>query len=91
MKVETPEAYSPFCAPKNLKDKFIDDIKLFQETDNLTHNTNWKTEMGLIMKRLSYTPSNNKALDSLKDNIMHLDKQRNVKIVDYIPNFYNYL
>ena len=91
MKVETPETYSPFCAPNNLKDKFIKDVKLFIKDDNLTHNTNWKTEMGLIMKRLSSTPPNDEALNLLRGSVTKLDQQRNVKITDYIPNFYNYL
>ena len=91
MKVETPETYSPFCAPNNLKDKFIKDVKLFIKDDNLTHNTNWKTEMGLIMKRLSSTTPNDEALNLLRGSVTKLDQQRNVKITDYIPNFYNYL
>ena len=91
MKVETPETFSPFCATKNLKDKFIDDVKSFMDENDLNHNTNWKTEMGLIMKRMASAPVNDDALDLLRSTVHNLDKQRNVKIIDYIPNFYHYL
>lgn len=91
MKVETPEKYSPFCAPKNLKDRFIKDVKLFMKNNNLKHNTAWRTEMSLIMKRIISTPANNEALNLLMTDVTNLDKQRNIKILDYIPDFHKYI
>ena len=91
MKVEGPKKYSPFCAPRNLKDKFIEDIRSFMDENNLIHNTNWKTEMMVIMKRINSTPADNEALDLLKDAVKKLDQQRNVKINNYIPDFNKYI
>jgi len=91
MKVEGPKKYSPFYAPKNLKDRFIKDVKLFMKNNNLKHNTAWRTEMSLIMKRIISTPANNEALNLLITNVSNLDKQRNIKITDYIPDFHKYI
>jgi len=91
MKVEGPKKYSPFCAPRNLKDKFIEDIRSFMDENNLVHNTNWKTEMMVIMKRINSTPADNEAIDLLKLAVKNLDQRRNVKINDYIPDFNKYI
>jgi len=91
MKVEGPKKYSPFCAPTNLKNKLIADVKTFMEKDNLNHNSNWKTETMMIMKRLDNSAVDPEVLEDLKKTVTELDKERNKKITDYIPDFYKYI
>jgi len=91
MKVQTPKKYSPFLAPFKLKEKFTNDVKNFMKEENLTHNSNWKTEMMLILKQLNTTPVDEESIRSLKETIKDLDHKRNKKITDYIPDIYEYI
>jgi organic radical activating enzyme len=91
MKVQEPKMYSPFYAPESLKDRIVSDVKRFMKDHNLKHNTNWKTEMLLIMKQISALPVDKNVLMDLKQNINALDTQRNRKITNYIPDFYEYI
>ena len=52
---------------------------------------NFKTENSLIAKRMLATQPDEDALQDLRNTVEHLDTKRNVKITDYIPDFYNYL
>ena len=52
MKVIKPIEYSPFIAPLLLKEKFIQDVQEFLDKENLIHNSNFKTEILMILKRL---------------------------------------
>jgi sulfatase maturation enzyme AslB (radical SAM superfamily) len=91
MKVQKPMMYSPFHAPKSLKDKFIGDVKRFLSEDKLSHNSNWKTETLLLTKQINATPEDEQAMSDLRQAVLDLDSKRNVKITNYIPNFYEYL
>ena len=90
-KVQKPMMYSPFHAPKSLKDKFISDVKRFLSQDQLSHNSNWKTDFMLLTKQINATPENNQAMSKLRQSVLDLDAKRNVKITNFIPNFYEYL
>ena len=91
MKVITPIEYSPFIAPLLLKEKFIQDVKEFLDKENLIHNSNFKTEILMILKRLKNSSTDDDGLSRLKTIITQLDKQRNSNIINFIPNFYNYI
>jgi len=90
MKVISPLKYNPFVAPTALKEKFINDVKEFLAEDNLKGNLNFKTEILMISHRLKNSNKNDVAIEQLKSTIKQLDTQRNSKITDYIPNFYDY-
>lgn len=91
MKVIRPIQWSPFGAPKNLKDKFIKDVRQFIKTDNLSHNSNFKTEIMMLMNRIQKTNSDPQAITLLKSSVETLDAQRNRKITEFIPDFYQYI
>jgi len=91
MKVVEPIQWSPFTAPKLLQEKFIKDVKQFINTDNLTHNFNFKTEIMILMLRIQKTKPNPQAIDLLKSSIRKLDSQRKSKISDFIPDFHQYV
>jgi len=91
MKVVDPIQWSPFTAPKTLKDKFYKDVKQFIDTDNLTHNSNFKTEIMMLMLRIQKTKTDPQAIDLLKSSVKLLDAQRNIKITNYIPDFHKYI
>jgi organic radical activating enzyme len=91
MKVVDPVQWSPFTAPKNLKEKFIKDVKQFIRTDNLTHNSNFKSEIMMLVLRIQKNQSNQQAINLLKSSVKSLDAQRNIKIINYIPDFHNYI
>jgi len=91
MKVIRPIEYSPFIAPILLKEKFIQDVKNFLNVENLKHNSNFKTEILMILHRLKNSNTNNEAIIKLKTSIQQLDKQRGSDIRKFISNFYNYI
>jgi MoaA/NifB/PqqE/SkfB family radical SAM enzyme len=91
MKIINPIEYSPFIAPVLLKEKFIKDVKDFLNVENLTHNSNFKTEILMILHRLKNSSTNDNALSGLKTTIEKLDAQRSSDITKFIPNFYNYI
>jgi len=91
MKVITPVQYSPFVAPAPLKEKFILDVTHFFKENNLIGNSNFKTEMFLIIKRLKESVPDDTAIKTLKGKITHLDSQRKTDITKFIPNFYQYI
>lgn len=91
MKVQEPIEYSPFSAPLSLKQKFLKDVQGFMLKHNLTHNSNWKLEMLLLLRSINGSTVGNDAISKLKDKISQLNDERNVRITDYIPDFYNYI
>ena len=91
MKVQSPKKYSPFLAPLSLKEKFTKDVQIFMKESNLTHNSNWRTEMMLIVKQINTASHDGEIIDSLKDTIKSLDLKRNKKITNYIPDIYEYI
>ena len=90
-KVDRPKHYSPFIAPVKLKDKFITDVQNFLKDQNLTGNSNFKTEMIMLSKRIQKSPTDNTHLKNLKQKISGLDKDRKVNITNYIPKFFEYI
>ena len=58
---------------------------------NLTHNSNWRTEMMLLVKQINTSLNDDKSMDLLKDAIKDLDLKRNKKITNYIPDIYEYI
>jgi len=91
MKVMNPVEWSPFEAPKNLKDKFAKDVRQFINTDNITHNSNFKTEMTMLVNSIQKTKPNPQAITLLKSSVEKLDTQRGIKITEFIPDFYEYI
>ena len=91
MKVIEPPHFSPFIAPNNLKEKFIDDVKTFFADYNLNGNSKFKTEIMLLIARLKRSRPNDAALNKLKNTVMKTDSQRQSKIENFIPNFYNFV
>ena len=91
MKVQDPKRYSPFLAPLKLKEKFINDVKMFMKDENLTHNSNWKTEMMIILKQIHTASVDKESMTKLKATVQELDHKRNKKITNYIPDFHDYI
>ena len=91
MKIVNPIQWSPFIAPNELKDKFSKDVKQFIKSDNLSHNSNFKTEIMMLMNRINKTKENTQAVDLLRSSISKLDTQRKAKITEYIPEFHQYI
>lgn len=91
MKVQNPKAYSPFSAPLALKEKFFNDVQKFMSKNTLTHNSNWKVEMMLILRSIKESPVNHQAILDLKNKITDLDSKRNKNITNFIPDFYQYI
>ena len=90
MKVISPLKYSPFVAPMALKEKYINEVKEFLGEHNLKGNSNFKTEILMIVHRLKNSIENKDAIEQMRSTIEQLDAQRSSKITDYIPNFYDY-
>jgi len=91
MKVVNPIQWSPFIAPELLKYKFCRDVKQFIKSDNLTHNSNFKTEIMMLMNRIYKANEDPKAIDLLKRSVDELNTQRKTKITEYIPEFHKYI
>jgi len=91
MKVQEPKEFSPFSAPRRLKDKFVDDVKLFATENPLKHNSNWKLEMMLLCRSIQQSPEDTHAISVLKGKVNELDAKRKVDITNYIPDFHNYI
>ena len=91
MKVISPVKYSPFTATVELKEKFSNDVKEFLNVENLKHNSNFKTEILMILHSLKNSNTDGDALIKLKTNIKQLDAQRGSDITKFIPNFYEYI
>lgn len=90
MKVTSPEIYNIYNAPPTLRKKFKNDISNWQEFDHEDKNF-LKTGLQIISKIQEKTPYDSKLIDQLKSEVIKLDTRRNIKITDYIPNFYNFL
>lgn len=88
-KVERPIWYSPFIANNNLKEHFINEVKAFLQKNTLS-SQNWKTQMLLFLKALNKSIANDSANKQFLYRVKHLDRQRNTKIEDFIPNFYDF-
>lgn len=91
MKVQNPKAYSPFSAPLELKEKFSNDVRKFMSGNTLTHNSNWKAEMMIILRSIKESPVDYQAIQDLKDKIVDLDSKRNKSVTNFIPDFHKYI
>ena len=87
-KVYEPTELCVYNAPLKLKEKFIKDIDTyFLKSNELNHNHIFKKEIKNIKDRVLDKENTN---INLIQFINALDQRRNIKIVDYIPNFYDY-
>jgi len=91
MKIQYPKKYSPFVAPLKLKELFTNDTRMFMKEHNLKHNSNWKTEMLMLLKQINASLVDEDDLIALKDTVKELDQKRNKKITNYIPDFHEYI
>ena len=91
LKVVDPLQWSPLQAPENLKSKFIKDVRRFIQDNDLTHNSKFKTEMTILLNTIQKTKSIPRASNLLKSSIEKLDSKRNVKITEFVPEFYQYI
>ena len=87
LKVFHPSHYSPFIAPESLKQKFIADVQSFFKTENFGKFTKTKIEIMLLCKKLKDSVPDPLELDHLVKEIQRLDRERSVKIQDFIPDF----
>jgi MoaA/NifB/PqqE/SkfB family radical SAM enzyme len=88
--VTMPKVYDMNFAPIKLKKKFLEDIAKFKSSYNLTHDIRFNTSIRNIEKTLLSNHTDNR-WSELEKNIQILDQRRNIKITNYIPNFYEYL
>ena len=86
-----PRQFSPFIAPKSLKDKFIADVYEFKKTHNFEFTPNFNLEITMLIKKMKNTPTDNKSIVLLSKEIESLDTRRQVNITDYIANFYKFI
>ena len=91
MNVTAPSEYSPFSAPDELKKIFINDVKNFLVEKDLTDNNKFKTEIMLLCKSMLDNKSSKSTIEKLLKQIKKLDAERSTQIIDYIPNFYQYI
>ncbi len=87
-RVRSPSIFNPGLAPLKLKKKFVDDLKKFK----CDHKSNFDLKFNIEIQSLIKNLCNNKENegDNLLIFIRDLDQKRNIKITDYIPNFYDY-
>ena len=85
-----PKIYDINFAPIKLKEKFVSDIAKFKSSYSLKHNLKFNMSIRHIEKTLmtTYTTDHWEELDQ---NIRILDQRRNIKVADYIPEFYKYI
>lgn len=88
-KVYDPHELCIYNAPTKLKEKFIaDTVHFFSSTKTLNHNHKFKIEMFKMQKSLLEVKKD-PHVDVIKF-IENIDKKRNIKITDYVSDFYNY-
>ena len=86
-RVQWPEPLDILNAPIKLKEKMLQDI----ESNKINiHNKQFNKEITNIKKTLLQNLIDSK-VDALKQFVANIDASRNIKITNYIPNFYNYL
>lgn len=87
LKVFNPSHFSPFNAPESLKEKFFADVKSFFDAENFGKFSKTKVEIMLLCKKIKDSITDPLQLDHLVKEIQRLDRERSVKIQDYIPDF----
>lgn len=91
LKVLTPLHFSPFNAPESLKEKFFADVKSFFDVENFNKFSKTKIEIMLLCKKIKDSIADPLQLELLIKEIQRLDRERSVKIQDYIPDFYKHI
>lgn len=88
-RVQFPSIFDPTLAPIKLKNKFVDDLKKFTSERRSSFDLKFNIEIQNIIKHLCKIEKNdqNNLLIFIKD----IDRNRNIKVIDYIPTFYDYL
>jgi len=93
-KVLNPILYSPYYAPEILKEYFVKDVLTFFMNDTLADNGYFKTEMQIFLKSIKNFKTGLKVIEHNKilllEKIDYIDKERSIKINDYIPTFHDY-
>ena len=74
--------------PNKLKQKFIKDVK---NNLHLVKIQTWKIELQILLKRLQESQENTLEMQKFKEKIQQLDKERGVKVEDFIPDYYEYI
>ena len=88
--VTNPAVLDINFAPFKLKEKFLLDITKFKSSYNLKQDLKFNMAIRNLEKTLLTTHSNDK-WNELEQYIKTLDHRRNIKVTDYIPDFYNYV
>jgi len=88
--VADPEIYDINFAPIKLKEKFLSDIAKFKSSYSLKHNLKFDMSIRNIEKTLLSTHTTDHWA-KLDQNIQILDQRRNIKVTNYIPDFYKYI
>lgn len=88
-RVQFPSIFDPTLAPIKLKNKFVDDLKKFTSERRSSFDLKFNIEIQNIIKHLCKIEKNDQ--DNLLIFIKDIDHNRNIKVIDYIPTFYDYL
>jgi len=88
--VNTPEHLNVINAPAMLKEKMLEDLLKFQSQKNKIKDVKFHMELKNLTKLISNKLTDHKNLNRLHDYIKEIDHRRNIKITNYIPNFYKY-
>ena len=87
--LNNPVYLNCYSAPESLKQHFANDVRAFFDSNDIKmHNT--KTELQLLCRRLKNVKTNDQVKAQLLEKVTKLDTQRQVKIEDYIPNFWDH-
>lgn len=93
-KVLNPIIYNPYYASETLKEYFAKDISIFFMNNTLKDNSFFKTEMKIFLRSMKNFIPNLKTIENNKkcllEKIYDLNKERSIKITDYIPTFHDY-
>jgi hypothetical protein len=88
-KVFFPTIFDMSNSPLKLKEHFVSDIDKFYKEFSPKFDLKFNLEIQRIKKQLFNT---NKVLSlEILEFINKNDQKRNIKITDYIPNFYDYI
>jgi hypothetical protein len=87
--VHSPSTFDIINAPNKLKKHFINQIKEFRTKNTVRFDTKFNLSLINLEKNFinDYKEEKNK---EILEHIDTLNLRRNIKIVDYIPNFYDY-
>lgn len=87
-KVDSPSIFNICTAPLKLKKHFVNDLEKFYKEFSPKFDVKFNLEIQRTKKSLFNTTKTNSK--ELLKFISNNDSKRNIKITDYIPNFYDY-